>query len=52
MRVVGRAPLTLQFALGAVALVAAGLAAAGVALGVVYGVNLGMMLGLGQRGDA
>ena len=40
------------FTAGAVALIAAGLAAAGIALGVVYGLNLGMLLGLGQRGEA
>ncbi len=40
------------FALGAGALIAAGLAAAGIALGVVYGVSLGLLLGLGRRDDA
>jgi len=42
----------LLFTTGAVALVAAGLAAAGIALGMVYGLSLGMMLGLGQRDEA
>ena len=40
------------FALGAGALIAAGLAAAGIALGAAYGVSLGLLLAFGQRRDA